>query len=161
MGAKYPDPGVFHMTKQQLWRKRKRDEYIARKYGEEFVGIRMGGRHGNHASGEREGRWAGERRIVSNGYVAVRVPIDHPHAWGPPSLKRFKYAYEHHIVAMGMIGRPLLQNETVHHKNGDKTDNRPENIEVMDRSEHAVHHNETRPRDPSTGRFIRQYPEAR
>jgi hypothetical protein len=37
---------------------------------------------------------------------------------------------EHHAVMAKMIGRPILKGETVHHKNGERADNRPENLEL-------------------------------
>ncbi len=36
------------------------------------------------------------------------------------------------------IGRILREDEVVHHKNGIKTDNRIENLEIMTRSDHAT-----------------------
>lgn len=47
---------------------------------------------------------------------------------------------EHILVAEKTIGRRLYADEVVHHINGIKTDNRPENLQVMTNSEHVKLH---------------------
>ena len=47
----------------------------------------------------------------------------------------------HVLLEEQILGRPLGEDEVVHHVNEDKRDNRPENLQVMTRAEHAsLHH---------------------
>lgn len=133
--------------------KRFRERRKIAKYGQLAAGRDMRGRHGQHAAGPQNARWnAAARRLTAHGYIAIRVAPDHPHAWGPSRLKRFKYAYEHVVVMMAHIGRPLAENEVVHHRNEVKTDNRLENLQLTTSSDHQRHHTDQRGRD-TLGRF--------
>jgi hypothetical protein len=63
-----------------------------------------------------------------DGYVRIYMP-EHPMA------SSAGYILEHRFVMAEMLGRVLLTTENVHHKNGDKTDNRAENLELWVRSQ--------------------------
>lgn len=55
--------------------------------------------------------------------MQVRMPI-HPRA------SRSGYVFEHIVVTENQLGRYLAREETIHHINGVRDDNRPENLEL-------------------------------
>ncbi len=76
----------------------------------------------SNRKGDKNARWRGGRKYDDDGYVLIWMP-EHPNAYR-------QYVREHVLVMSQMIGRSLTNDETVHHKNGVKDDNRPMNLEL-------------------------------
>lgn len=73
--------------------------------------------------GAAHGNWKGGKITKADGYIVVQAP-DHPKA----STKG--YVLEHRLVMEQHLKRFLKEDETVHHLNGIRGDNRIENLEL-------------------------------
>lgn len=75
-------------------------------------------KHGDPGTVLRRRRLDGEGYLTPDGYWKLNTGG--------------RTGYEHRIVMEKMLGRPLTETESCHHKNGQRDDNRPENLELWD-----------------------------
>jgi len=78
---------------------------------------------------EAHPNWKGGRYLRSDGYVAVKVPLRDP--YHPMASSHDGYILEHRLVMAQKLGRILRDSEIVHHINGNKSDNRIKNLELL------------------------------
>lgn len=73
-------------------------------------------------------------QFIHAGYVYVIAPEEHPRKTNKRYIKRSR------LVMEDIIGRYLEKHEQVHHINGDRSDDRPENLEITTLSSHNKIH---------------------
>jgi HNH endonuclease len=67
-----------------------------------------------------------------------------------------KNGSEHRLVMEEMLGRKLSAGEQVMHRNGDRADNRPENLQLISQSERVAQHNRLAPKRKKGVRSARE-----
>jgi HNH endonuclease len=80
-------------------------------------------------NGKNHPMWKGGRNVNTQGYIMIYSP-EHPYKDNRNCVR------EHRLVMEKHLGRFLLPEEVVHHKNEIKNDNRIENLQLLLKSEH-------------------------
>lgn len=86
--------------------------------------------------GKSHGRWKGGRMTNTSGYVLVKA--DPEDELAQAMALHHGYVQEHRLVLARSLGRPLLRTETVHHIDGNRANNAPENLELR-QGKHGKH----------------------
>lgn len=90
---------------------------------------------------ELSSSWNGGRAELKNGYVKVIAPLNYKGicTYKPRTPNCSGSMLEHRLVWEQTHGRLLKKGEIVHHLNGIKNDNRPENLVAVNRHNHERH----------------------
>ena len=92
---------------------------------------------GTWRTGVNHPQWDGGRQIDREGYVLIYCP-KHPYACNRGSVR------EHRLIMEKKIGRYLKPSEVVHHKDGNRSNNKTSNLILFkNHAEHMKHETQT------------------
>ena len=93
--------------------------------------------HGHNSKGSSHPQWKGGKTNCV-GYIGT-LSRNHPRSY--PN----GYVLEHILIAERILGKPLPRGAQLHHINGDRSDNRPENLVIcQDYAYHSLLHQRER-----------------
>ena len=108
---------------------------ICESCGETRVAIRSQARPKCHRCNQYADLPVGTKYTTRAGYVMVRVANDDP-LIDELGYNGRPWILEHRYVMRKAVGRTFKRGEIVHHINGDRADNRLENLQLLKRREH-------------------------
>lgn len=120
----------------------RRPQHVARKQTQETREKLRIARIGKKSSKETRGKlslshkgkiYDTPKRRIDRGYVQIYLPKH-------PMSSKTGYIFEHRLVMAKSLGRLLSSEEIVHHINEITSDNRIENLAILDRSTHISQH---------------------
>jgi hypothetical protein len=88
-------------------------------------GVQLRPKEGN--VGARNGSWSGGRTVDKDGYYLLSM-------FGHPMANNAGYVREHRFVMSRYLGRVLLPEEVVHHRDGNKANNHIDNLELYEKN---------------------------
>ena len=99
-----------------------------------------GGMRGRHRCFSEEHRAAMQAAAAARGESTARGVSLKPNGYLEITRGEHKGRSQHRVIAEEVIGRKLGSDEVVHHKDHNRSNNDPKNLEVMSRAAHTSLH---------------------
>ena len=136
-GQEFPKYDRYHHQRRYIFGHHRRGQHFSPE---------VSARRSAAFSGAGNANWRGGRAATQKGYMRLRMP-EHPAA------QVGGWVHEHRLVMETVLGRYLDPAEIVHHIDGDRLNNSPANLCLIEsNAAHVLLHNGERCRD-SSGRF--------